>query len=163
MSDIAFAKGPCKECGGEGMQWSQEVSLGPIDSASHLTQKSGIQCPTCGGSGETYRLGEMVRKVCMYREATRTSWDAVMRAKHPSVSYHPDPCPHCHDGYTPSTELGDWVKAAKKLGYAVRFPIFPNHRDKCELVANTGPGHDAIDPDPLTALKLALGKCLEGR
>ena len=134
--DMAFLKGPCKECGGKGkvMQWDCHVIL----------------CLKCHGVGETYLLGDMVRKKCL-RKVRRTHGEPTY--------YHPDGCDFCHGlEFTPSTELGDWTDAAAAIGTplilrrnAVEWVVwYQDMEDK--------QGHDA---DLMVAIKVMLGNVLE--
>ncbi len=148
--DVAFKRGPCKECGGSG-----KVPFSQID--DYLVIPRTRDCPTCNGTGKVYLLGEMVRRLCGYRVGGGVSAEGY---EYPT---HPTDCPICHGlEFTPSTELGDWVEAALSLPEVETVWL---SKKGCDLVGDYGnsliaTGHD---PNPLTALKLALGKALEGR
>ncbi|KKN31852.1 hypothetical protein LCGC14_0819760 [marine sediment metagenome] len=147
--DVAFRRGKCKECHGLGY---------------HNLEK----CPKCSGSGETYLLGDMVRVKCQGSKALlveaglqyspgRRQPHGVIKRLEKDVCQGQD-CQVCHGlGFTPSTELGDWVKAAKARGYDVYFVD-----DTCRIEDKDGEWF-GDDPDEVAALKLALGKALEGR
>lgn len=60
-------------------------------------------CPKCNGTGQAPDpaydpLREVVTGgICLYKEGTTTPYGASMSKKHPTVYYHPNPCPMCHN------------------------------------------------------------------
>ncbi|KKK59921.1 hypothetical protein LCGC14_3029550, partial [marine sediment metagenome] len=101
------------------------------------------------------------RKECQHKHGTVKTW--IIKEQR-----YVWKCVDCHGlDFTPSTELGDWVEAAKAKGYYIRF-----FKDSCELHRRMGlsyllgkPGGIFIGEDPagMVGLKLALEKAWEGR
>ena len=158
--DIAFRKVPCKECGGLIIL----ELLKPDSNNPHADIAKNVgSCPTCNGEGETYWLGDMVRKKCILH------WELVGHGYHKRYEVNPNECDGCHGlGSIPSTELGDWFEAA--LNHCDEVRVCKEDDDKefyledysdQEGCGNTLKGYGR-DPDPLTALKLALEKAWEG-
>jgi hypothetical protein len=152
--DIAFKRGPCKECGGDGKPKYPNLVI-----LTNATKDA--YCPTCSGSGDgDYLLGDMVRKECKECHGK----GEYLKGNNWGGALAEIPCRPCHGlSFTPSTELGDWEEACPwdfqviKTGGLYEVTIFP----KGYFETKDNERIYAEDADHLTALKMALGKALE--